>query len=44
MAVATTFTESAFDDDGAYRFGKSGQAIVTRIGELLLPDDPPLMR
>lgn len=43
IAVATTFTEAGYDDTGAYRFGKSGQAIVTRIGELLLPDDPPLM-
>jgi CubicO group peptidase (beta-lactamase class C family) len=43
IAVATTFTEAGYDDTGGYRFGKSGQAIVTRIGELLLPDDPPLM-
>jgi hypothetical protein len=29
-------------DDGAWRFGTSGQAIGTRIGEFLLPDDPAL--
>lgn len=44
IGVATTFTEAAFDDIGDYRFGKSGQAIFTEIGALLMPDDPPLLR
>ncbi len=43
VAVATTFTERAFDDDGGYLFGKSGQTILHDIGMLLTPDDPPLL-
>ena len=43
IAVATTFREESFTNDGSYRFGKSGQVIFTRIGELLMPGDPPLL-
>lgn len=43
IAVATTFNKGSFDETGGYRFGKSGQAIFTEIGELLMPDDPPLL-
>ncbi|HYH13089.1 MAG TPA: serine hydrolase domain-containing protein [Thermomicrobiales bacterium] len=43
IAVATTFEEESFTEDGSYRFGKSGQAIATRIGQLLHPSSPPLL-
>jgi CubicO group peptidase (beta-lactamase class C family) len=43
IAAATTFTEASYDDEGNYRFGKSGTTIAHDIGELLLPDDPPLL-
>ena len=43
IAVAATAGEGAFDADGNYRFGNSAQAIFRRIGELLVPGDPPLV-
>ena len=43
IAVGTTFAEASYDETGSYRFGKAGQAIFTEIGELLMPEDPPLM-
>ena len=43
VAVVTTFDEASFDADGNYRFGKSGQTILRRIGEVLMPEDPPLL-
>jgi CubicO group peptidase (beta-lactamase class C family) len=40
VAVATTCQQEAFDDDGGYR--NASTTIFRRIGELLVPSDPPL--
>jgi CubicO group peptidase (beta-lactamase class C family) len=40
IAVATTFGEGAFDDQGSYRYS-SHQDIFAAIGASLAPDDPP---
>lgn len=43
IAVATTFGEGSFDEVGNYRHGNASQRIFVRTGELLVPDDPPLL-
>ncbi len=40
IAVATTFGEGSFDDQGGYKYS-SHQDIFTAIGAFLAPDDPP---
>ncbi len=41
IAVVTTFAEEAFDDQGTYH--NAAQTVFTRIGRMLLPEDPPLL-
>jgi len=43
IAVAATFNAGSFDSRGNYRFGNSAEGIFRRIGELLVPGDPPLV-
>ena len=40
IAVATTFGEGAFDDEGAYKY-PSHVGLYAAIGAFLAPDDPP---
>ncbi len=44
IAVATTFGEASFDDEGNYRYGNASSAIFAAIGAELAPDDPPAGR
>ncbi len=40
IAAAVTFQEDAFDDQGNYIHGNSSQTIVSRVSQLLVPDQP----
>lgn len=42
IAVAVTFTEDAFDEEGAY--SNAADTLWRLIGELIVPDDPPPIR
>lgn len=41
IAVATTFGEKSFDEQGSYKNSKAGASILAKIGAYLAPDDPP---
>ncbi len=41
VAVAATYDELSFDDQGNYKYGNASQAIAAAIGAYLAPDDPP---
>jgi CubicO group peptidase (beta-lactamase class C family) len=41
IAVALTFGEGGFDEQGNYKYFNAGADIVNQIGVLLAPDDPP---
>ena len=42
VAVATTFTEAAFDGNGDLKVRNPSQELYRRIGAALAPEDPPL--
>jgi CubicO group peptidase (beta-lactamase class C family) len=41
IAVATTYGEQSFDEQGNYKYGNVSQEIFNAIGAYLAPDDPP---
>ena len=41
IAVAVTFGEGAFDEEGNYRYGNASQRLFATIGAFLAPDDAP---
>ena len=41
IAVATTFGEKSFDEQGSYKSGKANNEILGQIGAYLAPDEPP---
>lgn len=41
IAVAVTYAPGAFDDAGDYRNGNEAEMLFGRIGQALLPNDPP---
>jgi CubicO group peptidase (beta-lactamase class C family) len=41
IAVATTYGEQSFDEQGNYMYGNASQRIFAAIGAYLAPDEPP---
>jgi CubicO group peptidase (beta-lactamase class C family) len=41
LAIATTYGEQSFDEEGNYKYGNASERIFAAIANYLAPDDPP---